>query len=43
MDNIYEIDKEYLPKRSKSDEYLETANEYYRRAQKFFPIFPKKY
>lgn len=34
MDNMYEVGKKYLPKRSKSDEYLETANEYYGRLKK---------
>jgi len=42
MDNIYEVDKKYLPKRSKSDEYLETANEYCVRTKKLLPNIPKE-
>jgi len=42
MGNIYEVDKKYLPKRSKSDEYLETANEYYGRVKKFLPNIPEE-
>lgn len=42
MDNIYEVDKKYLPQRSKSDEYLENANEYYRRAKTLLPNIPEE-
>lgn len=42
MDNIYEIDKKYLPKHSKSDECLETASEYYERVKKLLPNIPEE-
>ena len=42
MDNIYKLDKKYLPKRSRSDEYLETANEYYGRVKKLLPNIPEE-
>jgi len=42
MDNIYEVDKEYLPKRSRSDEYLETPNKYYERVKILLPNIPEE-
>jgi len=42
MDNIYGVDKKYLPMRSKSDEYLETASEYYGRVKKLLPNIPEE-
>ncbi|GAI58137.1 unnamed protein product [marine sediment metagenome] len=42
MDNIYEVDKKYLPQRSKSDEYLENANEYYGRVKTLLPNIPEE-
>ena len=42
MDNIYEIDKKYLPKRSESDEPLETPDEYYKRVKMFLPNIPEE-
>lgn len=42
MDNIYEVDKKYLPKRSRSDEYLETPNKYYERVKILLPNIPEE-
>ena len=42
MDNIYEVDKEYFPKRSRSDEYLETPNKYYERVKILLPNIPEE-